>query len=107
MQGGTSLRNMFIIFLAILVFALVSGCSAPEGNVADGQRWYRMHNCHACHGETGSDGKGLQIGGLDMGFHSFKKRLRNAETPIMPAYSKEQISDQDVADILAFLKAQE
>lgn len=98
--------NILIIMIVGTVVATVSGCSAPEGNAADGQRWYRMHNCHACHGENGNDGEGPQIGGLSMGFHSFTKRLRNAETPIMPAYSEEQISDQDVADILAFLKAQ-
>ena len=100
------LRNILVIILFGTMLVVVTACSSPEGNVADGQRWYRMHNCHGCHGETGDDGKGPKISGLSMGYHSFKKRLRNAKTPIMPEYSEEQITDQDVADILAFLKAQ-
>ena len=107
MMSTAILRNIFITVMVGTILLAVSACSSPEGNAADGQRWYRMHNCHACHGETGDDGRGPKIGGLKMGYHSFKKRLRKAKTPIMPAYSEERINDQDVADILAFLKAQQ
>jgi mono/diheme cytochrome c family protein len=105
-MSRASLRNILMIILVGTLFVFVSSCSSPEGNVADGQRWYRMHNCHGCHGEHGNDGRGHKIAGLEMGFHSFTKRLRNARTAVMPEYSEELISDQDAADILAFLKAQ-
>jgi mono/diheme cytochrome c family protein len=64
-----------------------------------------MHNCFACHGNNGDDGKGPRIAGLSMSYGRFLKRLRHAETAIMPEYPQEKISDQDAADILAWLKS--
>ena len=93
-----------IILLFLASFALLTGCSSPEGNVVDGKRWYKMHNCFGCHGENGNDGRGPDIAGLKMGFGDFTRRLRKTETAIMPAFNEEKINDQDAADILAFLK---
>jgi mono/diheme cytochrome c family protein len=91
--------------LSICSAALVlSGCSSPEGNVTEGKKWYIMHNCNSCHGDNGDDGNGPAIAGLDMSHRAFVSRLRNAETAVMPVYSKEKIDDQDAADILAYLK---
>ena len=64
-----------------------------------------MHNCFGCHGKNGNDGEAPDIKNLDMSYWSFKSRLRNAETAIMPAYNEKKISDQDVADILAWLQS--
>jgi mono/diheme cytochrome c family protein len=87
------------------VLFLLSGCSSPEGNVAEGKKWYEMHNCNSCHGDNGNDGNGPAIAALDMSYRAFVSRLRNAETAVMPVYSKEKISDQDAADILAYLQS--
>jgi len=102
-QVSSAITLFFTIMLVSLV-VLLSGCSTPEGNAADGKRWYRMHNCFACHGENGR-GRGPDIANLDMGYRDFVHRLRNAETAVMPEFNKERINDQDAADILAFLKS--
>jgi mono/diheme cytochrome c family protein len=101
------LKSIFAVLtlsLVLLTSVMLSGCSTPAGNAADGKRWYRMHNCFGCHGENGNDGKAPDISGLDMSFRQFLDRLRNTRTAIMPAYSKDKINDQDAADILAFLQ---
>lgn len=99
-------RGVLFLILSFGIFMLVSACTSPEGNVSDGARWYRMHNCYACHGADGEGRRGgPSIAGLSMGYRSFVHRLRNTETAIMPLYSEKKISDQDAADILAFLKA--
>ncbi len=100
----TSKLEVFLLSTLLLIALCLSGCSGPEGNSADGKRWYRMHNCFACHGDNGNDGGGPNIAGLDMSYRSFVHRLRNAETQIMPVFPKETISDQDAADMLAYLK---
>lgn len=98
-------KKIILAFIVLFLSALfLSGCTTPDGDAAQGQRWYRMHNCSGCHGENGNDGKGPNIAELDMNYRQFKNRLRNAETQVMPAYSEDKISDQDVADILAFLQ---
>ncbi len=96
--------SLCLIVIVSLSLTMLSGCTTPEGNADDGKRWYRMHNCHACHGEYGYDGDGPDIAALDMSYRSFVHRLRNAETAVMPEFSEEKINDQDAADILAYLQ---
>jgi mono/diheme cytochrome c family protein len=99
-------RNVLMLLLLLAIFLVISACTSPEGNVADGKRWYAMHTCHACHGKDGNGRRGgPSIAGLNMGYRSFVQRLRNPQTAIMPRYSAEKINDQDAADILAFLKS--
>ena len=96
---------MPVILLLMLTILMVSGCSTPMGNAEDGKRWYSMHNCFACHGPNGNDGKGPVVNNLEMSYWRFERIIRDAKSPIMPKYPEEKISDQDVADLYAFLKA--
>lgn len=89
--------------LLTLTILFASACSTPTGNPQDGKRWYSMHNCFACHGPNGNDGKAPDISNLKMNYFFFERKIRNAGSPIMPKYPEEKISDQDVADIYAFL----
>lgn len=91
------------LFFATTILVL-SGCKTPEGNARRGQDWYAMNTCYSCHGKNGNDGDGPTIAGVDMSYRQFLKRLRKAQTQVMPAYPEEKISDQDAADILAYLQ---
>jgi cytochrome c553 len=100
------LKNIFMVLLVLAAYMVISGCTSPEGNAANGKKWYSMHTCYACHGIDGKGRRGgPNIAGIDMGYRSFLKRLRNSQTAIMPQYSEEKINDQDAADILAYLKS--
>ena len=92
-----------VLFLAAFLIAAATSCSTPAGNPADGERWYSMHNCFACHGPNGDDGEAPDIANLEMSHYRFKGKIRDAGSPIMPKYPEEKISDQDVADLYAFL----
>lgn len=106
MSQLVSSRSVVVFLLLLAIFIIISACTSPEGNVADGKRWYTMHTCYACHGKDGNGRRGgPSIAGLNMGHRSFVQRLRNPQTAIMPKYSAEKINDQDAADILAFLKS--
>lgn len=108
MSQSSVSRSIIMVLLSLIISAVVSACTSPEGNVSDGKRWYSMHTCYACHGKDAKGRRGgPSIAGLDMGYNSFVHRLRNPQTAIMPQYSAEKISDQDAADILAFLKSLE
>lgn len=91
--------------LVIFGALVLSGCSAPDGSVEDGKRWYGMHNCSACHGAHGNDGRAVDIADIDMRFGSFVRILRRTDAPIMPHFPESKISDQDAADIYAYLKS--
>lgn len=94
---------MFFALLATTV--LVSGCNNPQGNAGEGKRWYAMHNCSACHGEKGNDGRAAQIAPLDMSFSSFVKVLRDPYSASMPRFPENRLSEEDAADIYAWLKS--
>jgi mono/diheme cytochrome c family protein len=91
----------FILFFLVVL----TSCGAPpKGNPEEGKRWYMMNNCSSCHGQNGNDGRGANIAGITMGFGSFVKKLRKTDAPIMPPFPESKISEQDAADIYAFLK---
>ncbi|MGI9538163.1 MAG: c-type cytochrome [Desulfocapsaceae bacterium] len=104
-RSTNMIRQFTPVFLLLLVIALLSGCSTPMGNPLDGKRWYSMHHCFSCHGPNGNDGKGPVVKDLTMSFWRFERIIRDAGSPIMPKYPEEKISDQDMADLYAFLKA--
>lgn len=97
--------RMLTMGLFLLGFIFSAGCSAPPGSPADGQRWYLMNNCSACHGPHGNDGKAVHIAGTDMSFDSFVRKLRTTDAPIMPPFPAEKVSKQDAADIYAYLQS--
>ncbi len=95
-------------FATLLLACLLIACSSPLVGVPEnGKRWYFMHNCYACHGKNANNGKAPKIAGLHMNYSNFNRRLRNAKSAIMPEYPDNKISDQDVADILSWLKSLE
>ena len=97
-------KNLYLAFTGV---AILVACSAPAGNAEDGKRWFDMNHCSACHGKNANDGKARAIAGLDMGFSRFVRILRNPYSPSMPAFSEKKLSNQDAADIYAWLRSLE
>ncbi|SHO51064.1 c-type cytochrome [Desulfopila aestuarii] len=84
---------------------LLGGCNSPKGDAAEGLRWYNMHNCSACHGPNGNDGRAAKISAIDMSFGAFVGILRDPYSPSMPRFTEKKISEKDAADIYAWLKS--
>ena len=95
-------KNML---LALTGAAILAACGAPAGNPEDGKRWFDMHHCSACHGKNANDGRAMAIAGIDMGFGRFVGILRKPYSPSMPAFPEKKLSEEDAADIYAWLKS--
>jgi mono/diheme cytochrome c family protein len=104
MQMTNRLKSLLVVNSALACAITLAACSAPEGNIANGKRWYAMNNCSACHGPNGNDGKATPIANINMTFGNFVKKLRTTDAPIMPPFPESKVSQQDAADIYAFLK---
>lgn len=100
------------VWLIAFVLFAASACSQmPKGNPDDGERWYRLNRCNGCHGEKGIGGKGVgakgpSLAGLTLTPRQFINKVRTPNSGIMPAYESTRLSDQDAADIYAWLKQQ-
>ena len=94
-----------LLAVTFITLFVISSCSAPSGDANQGKKWFTMNNCSSCHGQHGNDGRAANIAGLDMGFSSFVRKLRKTDAPVMPYFPESTISEQDAADIYAYLKS--
>lgn len=81
---------------------------APTGDIANGKKVYLADGCFMCHGRVGQggayNGPAPVLAKTEMPFEGFKGQLRQPVQD-MPAYSEAVMSDQQVADIYAFLQS--
>ena len=81
---------------------------APPGDPANGKKVYLADGCFMCHGRSGQggayNGPAPVLAKTQMPFDGFKYQLRSPSDD-MPAYSGTVLSDQDIADIYAFVTA--
>jgi mono/diheme cytochrome c family protein len=101
----TRVRAAGIYLAPLFMIYLVAGCpGTPQGDPESGRILFRMMHCDGCHGPEGIGGRAPAIGGTGMGYRRFVGRLRDPDSVIMPSFGRDRLSDQDVADILAWLK---
>ena len=99
--GGTAL-----MLGALALPALAQ--DAPSGDATNGRKVYLADGCYLCHGRVGQGGgyntPTPSLAKTEMPFDGFKNQLRN---PIddMPAYSDAVMTDQQIADIYAFVRS--
>jgi mono/diheme cytochrome c family protein len=93
--------------LLVAALAFSSGTawaqSAPAGDAIRGKTIYVTDGCYQCHGYQGQGSNaGSRLAPGLTPFAAFANQVRNPRAR-MPAYSTVVMSDQDVADIYAFL----
>ena len=105
--------NRLIVATAVLLgagslAAPTRAQDAPAGDAAKGKRIYLADGCFTCHGRSGQggayNGPAPFLAKTQMPFDGFKGQLR-APSNDMPAYSDAVMSDQDIADIYAFVQS--
>ena len=74
------------------------------GNTENGEQLFTEYTCSGCHGYTGETGLGTRLNPPRMRQARFIQYLRNPSDPEgMPPYQEPEVSDQNLADIYAFL----
>jgi ubiquinol-cytochrome c reductase cytochrome c subunit len=79
---------------------------ASAGNAENGKRIFTKNGCYECHGREGqgSTMTGPRIAPDPVPFDVFSRYVRKP-TGEMPPYTAKVISDQELADIYAFLQS--
>ena len=80
--------------------------AAPAGNADEGKKLFAADGCYQCHGyeAQGSNATGPRLGPRPMAFAAFSRYVRQPSGQ-MPAYTEKILSDQELADIFAYLRA--
>jgi len=106
-----------VVLLTAAVVAVTALCAnvtgvlaqdAPAGDAANGKRVYIADGCFTCHGRAGQggayNGPAPFLAKTALPFEGLKMQIRNPSND-MPAYSEAVMSDQQIADIFAFLQS--
>ena len=86
-------------------FAATAHAQAPAGDAARGKALYMKTLCYTCHGSVGQGGdrgSGPRIAYDVWPWEAFAQQVRRPREG-MPRYPKEHVSDQDLADIYAYV----
>jgi mono/diheme cytochrome c family protein len=101
----STIAVLSIVLVAILAFGQDRGQQpAPAGDVKRGETFYAKYGCWECHGYTGQTGNGARLATTVLNASGFVNYLRNPRTNQMPLYSAKVVSDQDAADLFAYIK---
>jgi ubiquinol-cytochrome c reductase cytochrome c subunit len=76
--------------------------SAPAGNAENGKKIFSSYGCYQCHGFAGQGGAGARLAPRPIAFAALQRYVRRP-TGQMPPYTAKVVSDQELADIYAFL----
>jgi mono/diheme cytochrome c family protein len=91
-------------FLQSVAPASASSVDSLKGNADNGKKLFSAYGCYECHGRQGAGAStGARIGPPAISLAAVLRYVR-APTGQMPPYTVKVVSDQDLADIYAFLK---
>ncbi len=96
--------------IVLLIVLLAAGAaaqtgSAPTGNAENGKKLFAKDNCYQCHGWAGQGGlAGARLAQIKLTQAAFIAYVRNPAPGGMPPYRAKVISDQELADVYAYIK---
>jgi mono/diheme cytochrome c family protein len=101
--------NCLLPAAALLGFAAVTSSvearQQPAGNIENGKKSFDTYSCASCHGYSGNGASARRVATTPRTLDSFIQYVRKP-TGTMPAFATEnQIPDQALRDIYAFLKS--
>ncbi len=97
-----------LVFAALPIFVasvLFAQDKPSAGSVERGYQAYMKYQCYTCHGTVGQGadrGTGPRLAPDPFPYEAFAAQTRSPRQD-MPAYRKEFLSDQDLADIYAYI----
>ncbi len=105
MKRSDLIASVIATLAPIIGAAAGQQASTPAGNAENGKRLYRETGCYQCHGLAGQGAlaTGPRVSRTEFAFDGFLDQLRHPVNQ-MPPYEAKVVSDQDAADIYAYLR---
>lgn len=90
--------------MKVLSFMLLATCAALAQSAENGKRLFVRDGCYQCHGYAGQGSiAGARLAPPVLNAQGMAKYIRRP-AGAMPAFTDKVVSDQDVADIYAYLR---
>jgi len=97
-------KTMLMAALAATV-PLSAAAQAPAGDAARGKAAYIKNLCESCHGSDGHGSRyGPRLAPNPFPWEAFAQQMRHPRDS-MPRFPAEFVSDQDLADMYAYLSS--
>ena len=93
----------FLMLLA--AFALAAFAQTKSGDTANGKHLFERNGCYQCHGYVGQGGlAGARLAQIKLPLAAFTAYVRNPASGGMPPFRAKVMSDQELADVYAYIK---
>ena len=96
------MKRLLLALALIAVPAVAFAQDGPRGNAENGKRLFDTKTCFACHGYVGQGSREGPRIAPPMPFAAFLAQMREPRG-IMPPYKEAILSEQEAADIVAYL----
>ena len=94
-----------LIAAAIVSLVALAAAQPPAASAENGKKLYMKHTCYFCHGTAGQGSlAGARLAVVARNLQGFTRYVRQPSGQ-MPAYTEKILSDQELADIFAYLRA--
>jgi len=87
-----------------ILLTLASALAAQTPSAQNGKKIFDSYGCYQCHDHDGHGGAGARLAPNPIPFAAFSKYVRQP-TDEMPPYTKKVVTDQELADIYAYLQS--
>jgi len=94
-----------LLTVIVMLPVIVAAQTNTAGNETNGKRLFMEKNCYYCHGTAGQGGRdGARLAATVLNAEGLIRYVRKP-AGAMPAYTEKLISDQELRDVLAYLKS--
>ena len=93
-------------FLMLLVVSAIAAIAQTKpGDTTNGKRLFERNGCYQCHGWVGQGGTaGARLAQTRLPLIAFTAYVRNPASGGMPPFRAKVMSDQELADVYAYIK---
>jgi mono/diheme cytochrome c family protein len=96
------MNKFFLLFFLSTIIALAQ---TKTSDVSNGKRLFERNGCYQCHGHVGQGGlAGPRLAQTKLPQAAFIPFVRNPSSGGMPPFRAKVMSDQDLADVFAYIK---
>jgi mono/diheme cytochrome c family protein len=98
------MMKAFLVLLPLLAATVMAQTKA--GDSANGKRVFMRNGCYQCHGTVGQGGlAGPRLAQTRLALVGFTSYVRNPRPSNMPPFRKQVMSDQELADVYAYIQS--